>query len=89
MAKVRITAGFEDDLDVVQSDRVLCDILSTVTILETLPSMGSLDVPAYLALQFGEGVRKIPVNPFDIVTRYDEEADVVDVLGLVHQRAAW
>ena len=30
-----------------------------------------------------------PVGPFDIVIFYEDEADRVTVLGLVHQRAAW
>ena len=51
--------------------------------------MGSTDVAAALAYEYGEGVHKIPVGPFDIVTFYEDEADRVTVLGLVHQRAAW
>lgn len=51
--------------------------------------MGSTDVAAALAYEYGEGVRKIPVGPFDIVVFYEDEADRVTVLGLVHQRAAW
>lgn len=89
MANVRITEGFEEDLGMVLSDRVLNDILNTVTVLQTIPTMGSLDVPAAIALEFGEGVHKIPVNPFDIVTTYDEFTDTVTVHGLIHQRAAW
>lgn len=89
MANVRITEGFEEDLGMVLSDRVLNDILNTVTMLQTIPTMGSLDVPAAIALEFGEGVHKIPVNPFDIVTTYDELTDTVTVHGLIHQRAAW
>lgn len=89
MANVRITEGFEEDLGMVLSDRVLNDILNTVTMLQTIPTMGSLDVPAAIALEFGKGVHKIPVNPFDIVTTYDELTDTVTVHGLIHQRAAW
>ena len=46
------------------------------------------DVPVSLTQLFGEGIRKIPVNPFDIVTQYDPDSDAVNVLGLVHQRMA-
>lgn len=88
MATVRITRGFEVDLDIVLSEKVLRDILKTVAMLETIPSMGSSDVPQSIQESFGDGVRKIPVKPFDIVTHYDVEDDAVDVLGLVHQRAA-
>ena len=89
MATVRITRGFEADLDIVLSGKVLRDILKTVAMLEAIPSMGSSDVPQSIQESFGDSVRKIPVKPFDIVTRYDVEEDAVDVLGLVHQRAAF
>ena len=89
MAEVRISEGFEEDLGIVLSDKVLDDILRVIEILPTIPSMGSTDVAAALAYEYGEGVRKIPVGPFDIVTFYEDEADRVTVLGLVHQRAAW
>ena len=89
MAEVRISEGFEEDLGIVLSDKVLDDILRVIEILPTIPSMGSTDVAAALADEYGEGVRKIPGGPFDIVTFYEDEADRVTVLGLVHQRAAW
>ncbi len=88
MAEVRITAEFKSDLTAVTSDRVYRDILRTLSVLEVIPSMGSLDVPVSLTQLFGEGIRKIPVNPFDIVTQYDPDSDAVNVLGLVHQRMA-
>ncbi len=89
MARVLITEGFEDDLDMVLSDRVLEDILHTVALLKIVPSMGSSDVPVSIARKYGEHVSKIPVKPFDIITKYDEDQDTVVVLGLIHQRAAW
>ena len=36
-----------------------------------------------------EAEMEFPGGPFDIVTFYEDEADRVTVLGLVHQRAAW
>lgn len=89
MAVVRITRGFEDDLAMVASDRVLNSILNTIEVLETILDMGSSDVPRSIALTFGENVRKIPVKPFDIVTTYDADTHTVSVLGLIHQRTAW
>lgn len=89
MAEVRISEGFEEDLAIVLSDRVLGDILNITKILPTIPSMGSTDVAAALAYEYCEDARKIPVGPFDIVTYYEGEAGRVTVLGLAHQRAAW
>lgn len=70
-------------MGIVLSDKVLDDILKIIEILPTIPSMGSTDVAAALAYEYGEGVRKIPVGPFDIVIFYEDEADRVTVLGLV------
>ena len=89
MASLIITDGFRADLLTVESDRVFEHILDVVDLLQTVPTMGSLDVPISIRRAFGNGVRKVPIGPFDIVTLYDEGADTVTVAGLVHQRAAW
>ncbi|NHM15761.1 hypothetical protein GMI69_03620 [Eggerthellaceae bacterium zg-887] len=89
MAEVRIANRFQDDLDMVLSDKVLLDILNTVELLAIIPSLGSTNVPRSIAAEFGAGVRKIPVSPFDIITIYHPDKDLVEVAGLVHQRAAW
>ena len=66
MAEVRISEGFEEDLGIVLSDKVLDDILRVIEILPTIPSMGSTDVAAALAYEYGEGVRKIPGGQLSI-----------------------
>lgn len=45
--------------------------------------------PASVKLQFGDGVRKVAPNPFDLVYTYFPERDLVHVEALIHQRAAW
>ena len=57
--------------------------------LKTLVDIKSVAGTPAPGAPYGEGVRKIPGGPFDIVTFYEDEADRVTVLGLVHQRAAW
>ena len=89
MARVHVARSFQQDLSIVESDRVFNDILNTVDLLEVIPTMGSRDVPESIRKTFSGQVRKIPVNPFDIVTIYHEEEDLVEVAALVHQRAAW
>ena len=44
----------------------------------------------YCPLQSSDAsaVRKVVVDPFDIIYRYFAEQDLVYVVGLVHQRAA-
>lgn len=89
MAKLVVSAGFERDLGIVESDRVFEHILATVKLLETMPFMGSRNVPASIARKYNGQVRKVPVNPFDIVTIYHPDADIVEVAALIHQREAW
>ena len=89
MASLQITDGFHTDLLAVESDRVFDHIMSVVELLQVVPTMGSRDLPASIRRSYGDGARKVPVGPFDVVTLYDEDADVVTVAGLVHQRAAW
>ena len=89
MASLRITDGFRSDLLAVESDRIFEHIPGVVDLLQTIPTMGSLDVPASIRRAYGDGVRKVPIGPFDIVTIYDEGTDVVTVAGFVHQRTAW
>lgn len=50
---------------------------------------GVVYIPEPMRRAHGDGARKVPVDPFDIVTLYDEQAGAVTVADLVHQRAAW
>jgi hypothetical protein len=89
VASLRITDGFKEDLLMVESDRVLEEILHVVEMLQTVPTLGSRDLPASIRHSLGNCARKIPVGAFDLVTIYDESAEIVTVAGLIHQRAAW
>lgn len=89
MTRVLLSEGFKQDVLIVESDRVLAGIFRALDLLEIMPTAGSRDVPASASALFGQGVRKLVVSPFDIIYRYDEDADEVRVAGLIHQRAAW
>ena len=39
--------------------------------------------------EFGTGVRKLAVNPFDLVYTYDAERDIVFIEAPIRQRTAW
>ena len=53
------------------------------------PEMGSRILPTSIKRRFGDTVRKVVVDPFDIIYRYPAENRIlVYVVGLVHQRAA-
>ena len=89
MPKVIITQGFIADLKAVESDRVISEIVRIVELLEVMPSLGSRNLPNSIRMEFGNNARKIPVNPFDIITLYDEVKDEIVVAALIFQRAAW
>ena len=83
MPRVELTERFIDDASRIWSDRVLDHVRRVIGNLESFSNMGSMDVPTSIAKEFGGGVRKCVVAPFDLVYEYDEQADIVYVYGLV------
>ena len=83
MPKVVLTDRFVEDASAIWSDRVLSHLFRVVESLETFPLMGSPDVPDSIIREFGEGVRKCVIAPFDLVYEYREKDDKVMVYGLV------
>lgn len=89
MAEIVVTEGFVTDVAQVRLASKRNEIRSRAKLLATIPEMGSRALPESIATQFGTDVRKLVVPPFDVIYRYDEQAGVVYLLGLMHQRAAW
>ena len=87
--ELRISEGFKSDLLQVYSDWLLEDIYALVDSLKTMPCMGSRNLPASIRKRYGDRARKLVIDPFDIIYLYDEEHDIVEVAGLIHQRAAF
>ena len=87
MARLLFSDSFVEDLSRVQSQRVYRRIVSLVSYLESMPEMGSPDIPAAARRRYGNGARKLVASPFDVLYVYDAEHDEVHVDGLVHQRA--
>lgn len=80
--------AFLDDAAAVWSPKVRDHLARALAAVESFPEIGSTDVPASIRSQYGEGIRKIVVAPFDLAYEYDAEADAVLVYGLIHYRAA-
>lgn len=57
--------------------------------IEGAGDIDSKAVPESIRSEFGAGVRKLAVNPFDLVYTYDAERDIAFIEALIHQRAAW
>lgn len=61
-------------------------------ILDVIEGAGDIDskaVPESIRSEFGAGVRKLAVNPFDLVYTCDAERDIVFIEAPIHQRTAW
>ena len=67
-------------------ERKIFDILDTI---EAAGDIGSKAVPESIRSEFGAGIRKLAVNPFDLVYAYDVERGIVFIEAPIHQRTAW
>lgn len=68
------------------SANIVFDILDTI---EAAGDICSKAVPESIRSEFGADVRKLAVNPFDLVYTYDAERDIVFIEATIRQRTAW
>lgn len=87
MSRMVYTEGFLDDAAAVWSGQVRDRLGRMLAAIEAFTEIGSRDIPASLRAQYGGGVRKAVVEPFDLIYEYDSKTDSVIVYGLVHFRA--
>lgn len=57
--------------------------------IEGAGDIDSKAVPESIRSEFGAGIRKLAVNPFDLAYTYDVERDIVFIEAPIHQRTAW
>ena len=57
--------------------------------IEGAGDIDSKAVPESIRSEFGAGIRKLAVNPFDLVYTYDAERDIVFIEAPIHQRTGW
>lgn len=88
MVRIIYTDAFIEDMLGVKLASKRDEILGKVDLLSDFPDLGSANVPKSIRQEYGSSIRKLVVSPFDIVYEYDQDAQAVYVLGLVHQRAA-
>ncbi len=88
MASIDFSEGFIEDMLQVLLPSKREEIFDRISLLEHVPEIGSRIVSDVVRLRFGDEVRKLVVNPFDVVYQYYPELDLVYVLGLIHQRDA-
>ncbi|MEG1561007.1 MAG: type II toxin-antitoxin system RelE/ParE family toxin [Raoultibacter sp.] len=73
----------------VHSKKIFAEIKTKVLYLETIPTMGSSDVPQSITEVFGTTVRKLPNPPFLVLYEYCEEDQLITVDALIHERQAY
>lgn len=88
MPRLEFSERFANDLALVESERLEARILANLDNIEMFGEFGSPNIPDSIAERFGGGIRKVAVNPFDLIYTYYPELDLVRVEALVHQRAA-
>lgn len=88
MATIVYSPRFASELARVVSTKVEDRIYNALSVIEAVPSIGFTNIPEMIRAEFGEGVLKMVVDPFDIFYEYFSEEDVVFVYTLVHQRQA-
>lgn len=88
MAELVFSQGFIEDTDAVELDSKLAQIMDVIALLETSPCLGSANLPDSIVEQYGASVRKLVIDPFDVIYEFLSHEDVVLIHGLVHQKAA-
>ena len=89
MPEIRYTEQFIEDAASVRLPAKRQELRGRIEQLADFPEIGSANLPESVVRQYGGNVRKLVVNPFIVIYEIDGEDDAVNVLGLIHQRAAW
>ena len=86
MPRIVFSERFADDLARITSAKVEASIMKALDNIEVFAGFGSRNIPDSIRKEFGDGVRKVAVNPFDLV--YSIDGDEAHIEALIHQRAA-
>lgn len=86
MPRLEFSDRFAADLANVESDKILGLIMNCLDNIELFGEFGSRNIPQSIKQEFGERVRKVAINPFDLFYSLLDESDTVRVEALVLQR---
>lgn len=89
MPRLEFSERFADDLAAITSARLEERILSDLDSIGHFGEFGSSNIPASIKKEFEDGVRKVAVNPLNLVYTFYPEEDLCRIEVLIHQRAAW
>ena len=88
MPRLEYSERFAEDLARVTSAKAEARVYAALDNVEAFGEFGSRVVPDSIRRDFGEGVRKVVVGPFDLVYTYYPDDGLARVEALVYQRAA-
>lgn len=89
MPRLLFSERFAHDLARVTSERVEKNIFNALDNIESFPEIGSKLIPDSIRIEFGEGVRKYYVEPFDLVYTISDDKATIYIEALIYARAAW
>ena len=89
MPKLVYTDSFAEGYLTVELESKRAEIIESIERLASLPVIGSRNLPASIEKAYGDHVRKLVVKPFDVIYEYDEDADEIRILGIIHAKQAW
>lgn len=89
MPRLEYSERFVEDLARIESPKLEARILKDLDYIQAFGEFGSSSIPESIVREFGNGVRKVAVNPFDLIYTLYPEQDLARIEALVHQRAAW
>lgn len=89
MARITYSEQFIEDAQGIRLAKKRAQVRRSIEQLSDFPEIGSPTLSDYIVKEYGPQVRKLVVSPFVAIYEYDGDADTVNVLALVHQRAAW
>lgn len=86
MPRLEFSERFVNDMSFIESAKLEARILENLDNIEMFGEFGSSYIPSSIKKDFGEGLRKVAVNPFDLIYTFYKDQDFVRVEALVHQR---
>lgn len=88
MPRLEYAERFVRDFASILPSKLEQRILSDLDGIEAFGDFGSSNIPASIKKEFGVGVRRVAVNPFDLIYTHYPEQDLCRIEALVHQRTA-
>ena len=86
MADIEFSQEFVADLKQVHRSSKQDEILDRIDLLSVLPELGSRILADSIKVRFGIHVRKLVVDPFEVIYEHFPERDLVLIVRLLHQR---